>query len=185
MQNTITSSTFTKTELDALKVGISTHKNTVENCIISITAINQSISNFKIQSPQIIEAKKFALNLAESNLSQAEHNLENVKASLDTQKVSTSSQIEISEKALESARAGLESVKNGNAIVVQNAKTALDNAKKQLDSAQLFYSKLIITSPISGVITMSMHEVGDTVNQGSPLFIIFSSTSSTTCLVTF
>lgn len=172
LQNTITTANFPSAELAGMKADTSGRKTALEGQITALTSVSQGISDFLIQSPQAIKSRELTVEVKKNALKQAKHNLENTKASLDIQKIGTSSQIEIAEKTLKSANLQLESVMNQNKIAIQNAKSARDSAKKQLESALLSYSKLNVTSPVSGVVISSMKEIGDTVGQGVGLFIV-------------
>ncbi len=172
LQNTISNGGLSTSSLAGLKSEITVAKSSLEVQMTTLTSISQSISDYLIQSPQIIRARELAVTVAKENLEQAEHNLENTKASLDVSKVSTSSQIEIAQKSLDSAKAQLENTKKQNEIAIQNARSARDSAQKQLDSAQLSYSKLSIESPVSGVIVSKSVDQGDTVNAGAELFSV-------------
>lgn len=172
LQNTITGSTLSETELAGFRSTTTANRNMIENTFQAVTAIDQQLSDYETTRPQRIRSAEIAVERAEEQLLQAQKALEQSKSGGNVSLVGTDNQISNAENALESARTQLEITRKQNEIAVQQAIANRDNARSAVSRAQTQFSKLAVTAPVSGVVTAAQVEIGDTVSIGTPLFVI-------------
>ena len=141
LDNTISSSDFSDTELNAQKTKFSGLRAEVVNSQSMAERELQTLQNLNLLDAQQITALENARMSATSNLANYEINYL-------------------------SAKSALESAKQSGEQRIISAQTALDNSRSQLNLTQIQASDLQIKSPISGQITNKYIEVGTEVNIG-------------------
>ncbi|MDA3839856.1 MAG: efflux RND transporter periplasmic adaptor subunit [Patescibacteria group bacterium] len=156
---------LTKVALDDLILVLD---STVSSVDFSETTLSTQISKFNQLRISIlgIEAKT-------KSLEQSIENIEiNSKADidrLDNSLAAAKNQIKLSEIALQNTELGLEKTKNAKDQQIISAEIAQNNTLGQLNLARQRAGDLSINSPISGIVTKKMIEVGQEVSPGTQI----------------
>lgn len=172
LQKTISGTGLSETTLSGLRTNITARRSALEAQIAQITATNQAISDFEIKKPQNLTSAEVAVQSAKEQLTQAEKGLTQTESGGNVSRVGTETAIVNAKNALATTKIQAEITEKQNEMAIQSASAARDAASSALTSAQIRYGKLSTSSPIAGVVTEKSVDLGDTVNAGSPLFII-------------
>ena len=155
----------TKTSLDDLIIVL---ENTVSSNEFSESTINTQISKFN--------QLRISLLGTEASTRQIEQSLENIeinsKASLDSLKNNlalTQNQLNISKIGYENALLGVEKTKSSKNQQIISAQISKDNSLGQLYLARERAGDLNIITPIDGIITKKLLEIGEEVSPGKIL----------------
>lgn len=155
LDNTITCSGFTATDLSALKTSINTN----------LTGINTAISALQTKEQIIINAKladTASGDIAQSNYDTAKSGLEIAEQALVLAQSQSKAQIDATQKQLESTQASLESVK-------KRANQQITAAQGQSDSVQAQLGNTTIFAPISGTVNQIFIDSGEMAMAGGPV----------------
>lgn len=174
LENSVTSSSFTQTELDTFKTNISTQKTNVSTAISSVQSSKQSLND-------AILAYTTNLNTATENLvtAQAAYNdaVKNARNALSTAKITGDQQKAMSESAVNRAKEAWnlaqvqldELLSSANKYDVALAEAQVRQAQASLDQINRDIENSIIKSPIDGVITKMDFEIDEQVTVGKPV----------------
>jgi len=172
LQKTISGTGLSEATLSGLRTNITARRSGIEAQIAQITATNQAFSDFEIKKPQNLTSAEVAVQSAKEQLTQAEKGLTQTESGGNVSRVGTETAIINAENALATAKIQAEITAKQNEMAIQSASAARDAASSALNSAQIRYGKLSTSSPIAGVVIEKSVDLGDTVNAGSPLFVI-------------
>jgi RND family efflux transporter MFP subunit len=163
LDNTITKSGFTTSDLSALKTSINSNLTSVNTAINTLQTKQQAITSAKLSSTSGSDSMTTTYDSAKKNLEKAEQGL--VLA-----KIQAKTQIEAAEKQLESTKANLESAK-------KRAQLQVSSAQGQVNSISAQLGNTTITAPISGIINQVLIEKGEMAAAGKPIAIIVNAES--------
>lgn len=172
LKKSITGGTFSEAELSSFRSVVSSSRSSVGAVVSNLTVTEQQIEDFNISRPQQIRSAELAIEQAQEQLNQAEKSLQQIQSTGDVSMVGTENQISIAQSNLESALSQLEITKKQNELSVEQAIAARDNARNSVQRSSLQASKLSVSSPISGIVTETMVDSGDTVSVGTPLLAV-------------
>lgn len=176
LDNSIISSQFPQTSLDAIKATMSAKQSVLTQTNTSLVALSNSI----ITTRTSLET---ALSIAETSLQNAiagsassldgitgteilaRTQLENTVAMVKSTRDSADSALKTTEAQYESTRAKLGSQLTG-------VKSQLDASKGQKDIASIQAENGLIRAPFDGVVLTKTTELGGLVNPGTPLFTL-------------
>jgi len=185
LNNSITSSSFSQTQLDWLSLNVTKYQGLLLQSQGALTTLKNTLATTKTS----VETNKISLGNA---LDIANTGLANIKAwntsQLDTisgNETITSTQLENTIATVKQAR---DSVDNAVKIAQANydsinaklnsqriqAKSQADQAKWGKDLAGINLNNTSIISPFDGVITAKNIEIGSLVNPGTPAFTIWT-----------
>lgn len=175
LDNTITGTGLTLTELNSKKSTIDTDLSTINTRLTSLLTDKQTIQNLETSNTTTIKAAELALTSAQDSYEQA---LQNLEASGNT----TESSLDKYESAVETAQASYDVQKASYdaARAAYDLKVAdprlvdLAPLQAQVDSAEAAYNMALerlddsrIYAPASGIITKVNYEVGEQVSATS------------------
>lgn len=172
LNKSIVSSTFSQATISSLKDQNRQQQLLLESNLSSMTALEQSLSDYHIQSPQRITNATLNVSVAESQVASSESNLANLVSAEGLTGVNQSSDIESAQQQLISVQASFDATESRSALSIQSANAQYDSARSALDQAEINLSKLIITSGVDGTISKILLHDGDTVSPGTPLIIV-------------
>jgi len=162
LQSTITSSTLTQTELDALKSSISNDRAAVNTSISSMTSKRQAIATQKITNQTALDGAQSTVNSATSALNVANNSLASAHSSATTQINSAQNAVFLREGDLQQARDRLSQVKAGATSAQASASRAqVDQAAASVELIKNQIRDSYIIAPRDGVVTSVEGEVGE------------------------
>jgi multidrug resistance efflux pump len=160
LEKSVTSSSFSQSELDSYKSSVNSQVNSVNS---GISSIQNSFQSFK------------------DAITNAENNLINAQLSVSSQTNSAQAKIDSAKRALDNAQAQYAKVSApADKSSVRSALSQLASAKAQVESAQLNFDKTIIKSPIDGQVATLSAELGIDVGSNATV----SGASSVATIVT-
>ena len=151
LDNTITSTEFTDTDLTTQKNTYITLRSTVIASQTTAESSLQNLDNLDLVYNQEIEALENALGATEIQLSQAIIGYDSALATLNNAKQALNQSLE------------------GKDQQILNSKSSADNALGQLNLAQAQVGDLTIKAPIKGTITQKYVELGAEINPGQKI----------------
>ncbi len=155
LDNTVTKSDFTSSDLSALKISINTNLTSVNTAISNLQSNQQAITSAKLSDTSSDDNAITAHGLAEKNLERAEQGLVLAKTQAKIQ-------IDAVGKQLESTKANLESAK-------KRAKLQISSAQGQVNSVSAQLGNTAIVAPISGILNQTLIETGEIAVAGKPI----------------
>ncbi|MFZ4648745.1 MAG: biotin/lipoyl-binding protein [Patescibacteria group bacterium] len=160
LEKSVSSSSFTQSELDSYKSSVSSQVNSINS---GISSIQSNLQSFK------------------DAITSAENNLANAQLSISSQTNAAQAKIDSAKRALDNAQAQYAKVSApADKSSVRSAYSQLTSARAQVESAQLNFDKTIIKSPIDGQVATLSAEVG--IDAGSDATV--SGASSVATIVT-
>ena len=172
LQSSTTGERLSATQLAQFQGSIAQYRLNIEGNITQLSDMAQVRNDFSLKKPQQIRAAEIAISQAQDRLQQSERNLEQVKSGGVVNTSGTEGRFDAAQKGVEIAKLQYELTKQQGEIAIQQAKSQVDVAQSQVEAAELALSKLSITAPFSGIITKKNIDIGDTINMGSPLFVL-------------
>ncbi len=162
LSNTITSTYFTQTQLDAKKTVINSDYSSVTAQKTTVNSAKQSVLNAELSKTaerarleDAYSAAKIAYNIALTNI--------------DLRMSAASSSVDIQKAALESAQASLALKKSTpREVDLAGLRAQVADAKVAMDQAADNLSKSVITAPVDGVITDVVSDIGERVTAYTP-----------------
>lgn len=145
------------TALNTYKSNINTARTNINASLSDINTQKQTIASQKITNENNITAAQAQVNNAQNNLDLAEKELILKKAG------STNEQIKAQEAKVEQAETNITS---------QNAK--IKQAEAEIKSIQVQIEKMILKSPLNGIVTNQEAKVGEIVSANTPVISIIS-----------
>ena len=158
LDNTITKSGFTYSNLSALKTSIDANLISINSNINMLQAGKQTIINSKLAETTGDDTTQSSYDLAKNNLEKAEQALLLIQSQSKTQ-------IDSATKQLESAQANLKRAKIG-------ANQQITISQGQLNSIKAQLSNTIIKAPISGILNKLLIDSGEMAMAGKPIAVI-------------
>jgi len=197
LSNTVTSSTFSQTQLDALNSSMVSLRGVVLSLDSSLTSLQGSLADLEESisgANTSIETNRLSLQnavkISETQLANAKQALVNAKASKNSAIDSAQGGTSALEAALESTVASIKSARNSADngvsmakksyesqkeslnIKLTSAKAQLDAARGQLDLAKIQLDNSVIKAPFSGVVMAKNVEVGTLVSPSVAIFTV-------------
>ncbi len=158
LDNTITKSGFTSSNLSALKTSIDANLISINSSINMLQAGKQTIINSKLTETTGDDTTQSSYDLAKNNLEKAEQTLLLIKSQSKTQ-------IDSATKQLESAQANLKRAKIG-------ANQQITISQGQLNSVKAQLGNTVIKTPISGILNKLLIDSGEMAMAGKPIAVI-------------
>ncbi|MCK9273146.1 HlyD family efflux transporter periplasmic adaptor subunit, partial [Candidatus Gracilibacteria bacterium] len=183
LNNSITSSSFTQTQLDGLGLNVSKYQGLILQSQSQMTTLKNTLSTTQTS----IETNRTSL---ENALDIANTQLNNIKAGNASQLDSLSGNETLTQTQLENTIATVKQARDGvdNAVKIAQAnydsinaklnsqriqtKSQVDSAKGGKDLAAVQLNNTSIIAPFDGVITAKNIEIGSLINPGAPAFTI-------------
>ncbi len=173
---TITSSNLSQTELDALKLSISTARANTNTAISNLTAAEQNISTQKVTNRTSLDSAQATVNSAESALNLSQESLAATQALINSKINTAENSVKSAEGALKQAQdqLALKTAKPSySEISLYTAQVQEARASVSLIESQI--SDSILTAPQSGIITEINGEVGETITSAVNFISIIAS----------
>ena len=172
LENTITSSSFSQTELDAYKSLIISQSAQISSASSALEVATQAYKNAYLNYETGMATAQSSLDQAKSSLSNAilavQNNVSNVKLSAEQQHLAAASRLENAVKAVSLAQA-----QYNNTVAparsqdlqlvsaqISQAQAALENINKQINDANLI-------APMAGIITEINFKAGEQFSGGA------------------
>lgn len=173
LEESITSSSFTKTELDSLKTTVSTKQNEISASISEIETIRQNLNNAILNYNSNVSAAEESLLQAKASFNDAVKSAQNT---LNSAKISGQQQITMAQSKVDSSLKSLEVVEAQREKVLAPAdrhdislfKARIKQAEIAVESVNNNIEKSFIKSPIKGVVTDIFYKIGEQVQLGLP-----------------
>jgi multidrug efflux pump subunit AcrA (membrane-fusion protein) len=174
LENSIVSSSFTQTDLDAYKTTISAKQTTISSSISAVETAKQGLDDARLSYKTNVASSEQSLFQAETNLDKAILDAENAyattKISGDQQISAAQTRVDNAFKAWQTAKSQLNETRAKarseditlTQAQVNQAQAALDSVRKQIDDN-------LIKSPIKGTVTKVNYEVGEEPTAGKPV----------------
>lgn len=157
LTNTITSTYFTQTELEAKKTTINADYNAVTAQKTTVNTARQSVLNANLS--KTAEQQKL-----EDAYQSAQVAYEIALTNIDLKISQASSSVAIQKAALESAQAALALKKaDPRAVDLAGLRAQVQDAKVALDQAAANLAKATITAPVDGTITDVVSDIGEQI----------------------
>jgi HlyD family secretion protein len=181
LENSITSSSFTQTELDTLKSNISAQQTIIATAISAVQTAKHNLDDAILTYNTNVAAAENALAEAQAAygdaVTAAENALTSAKLAAEQQATTAQSKVDTALEAWRVAQANLNKIlapPNTHDIAlaraqVRQAEAALAKVNDQLADCQL-------TAPIAGVITQSNYDPGEQASISSPAFSLLGDT---------
>ncbi|HOZ53050.1 MAG TPA: HlyD family efflux transporter periplasmic adaptor subunit [bacterium] len=174
LENTIVSSTFTQTSLDAFKASINTNKGYVNSSILVIQNSYFSFSNSTLNYSTSVSGAEDNLNRARVALSDAvssaENNLSLVRINSDQQIISAEARVDSTKKSYEVAKLQLIKLKTpAKSDDLKLAQSQVDQALASLSLIEKQIEENKIKAPINGKITKINYEIGEQISGVNPV----------------
>jgi len=171
LEHSVTTSSFTQTELDTLKTSISTQITNISTAITSVQTAKQNLNDAILNYETNVNSSQDSLTKAQASYNDAVIAAENTLA---TAEVSSDQQIAVAETRVNSyleswevAQAELNRITaSANKYDVALAQAQVKKAQAALDSVQKQIENSIIKAPIDGTITKIEYEIGEQVASG-------------------
>ena len=173
---TIISSELSQTELDALKLSISTARSNTNTAISNLTTAEQNISTQKVTNQTSLDSAQATVNSAESALNLSQESLAATQALINSRINTAENSVKSSEGALKQAQdqLALKTAKPSySEISLYTAQVQEARASVSLIESQI--SDSILTAPQSGIITEINGEVGETITSAVNFISIIAS----------
>jgi len=177
LDNTITGSGLTSTELSTMKTTIDTDLSTVNTRLTSLIAQKQVIQNLETSNTTTINSSELLLTSAEDAYDQALLNYETVKNTSETTLVAYETAVETAKASRDIQKAALDAAKAAYDLKVADPRGVdLAPLQAQVDSAEAAYKMALnrldnsrIVAPANGIVTKINFEVGEqvTISTGS------------------
>lgn len=173
LQATITSSTFTQAELDALKASIATERSGLNTTMATLTTKEQGISTQKIANQASLTNAESAVNSGRSALAVSESNLSAVKSASTAKINSAQNAVLSSEGQLKQAKDSLANVASeASSSQVMAAQAQVEQARANVELIETQLQDMILTAPHDGVVTAVNGEVGELASMTEPFVSI-------------
>ncbi len=173
---TIISSELSQTELDALKLSISTARSNTNTAISNLTTAKQNISTQKVTNQTSLDSAQATVNSAESALNLSQESLAATQALINSKINTAENSVKSAEGALKQAQdqLALKTAKPSySEISLYTAQVQEARASVSLIESQI--SDSILTAPQSGIITEINGEVGETITSAVNFISIIAS----------
>ncbi|MFA5318674.1 MAG: efflux RND transporter periplasmic adaptor subunit [Patescibacteria group bacterium] len=166
LNNTITSSNFSQSQLDSFKSTINSNRSSINTKITSLNGYKKAVQEAKDGLDDYQEEYQNALDNLESTKEGAKQDIANSESSLAAKKLSLE-QAQISHREL------LAPISNSD---LASAKSSLTTAAINVDKAKNDLAKATLTSPIDGVVAMLNYKAGDIIlsNDSKPAATIIN-----------
>ncbi len=179
LENSITSSSFPQSSLDAFKATVNTNKNLISAAISALQNSYFSFSNALLAYDTNISSAQDAVSRAEATLSDAISAAENA---LSLAKINGDQQVSAAEARLDSAKknyevAQLQLKKLRTPAKVDDlrlAQSQVNQAEASLDLVEKQIEDNIISAPISGQVVKISYEVGEQISGAVPVISLLT-----------
>ncbi len=174
LENSIVSSSFTQTDLDAYKTTISAKQTIISSSISAVETAKQDLDDARLSYKANVSSSEQSLFQAQTNLDKAILDAENAyamsKVSGDQQISAAQTRVDNAFKAWQTAKSQLNKTRAKarsedialTQAQVNQAQASLDSVRKQIDDN-------LIKSPIKGTVTKVNYEAGEEPTAGKPV----------------
>jgi len=179
LENSVTSSSFTQSELDSFKSDISTQLTTISTGISALQTAGQNLTDAILTYETKVAEAEDNLDNANVNLADA---IDTAKDNLSSVQVSEAQKIEAAQTKVDAALEALQVVKAKLAelnsppriedVSLSNAKVKQAEASLELIKKQIEDS--IIKAPIDGTVVKIEYEVGEQISASKPAIHILN-----------
>jgi len=171
LENSITSSDFTKTELDNMKSIVSAQQTLISSAISTLQGVQQNLDDVVLSYETNVSQASDALGQARASYDDA---LKNVKNSLASAKISGEQQIVVGQSRVNSANEALvlaeaqlrKTLAPANSYDINLIQAQVRQAESGLSAVIKQIEDSIIRAPINGTITKMNYKVGEQVSVG-------------------
>lgn len=169
LQATITSSSFTQAELDALKARVASERSGLNATIAALTAKEQGISTQKVANQASLTNAESAVNSAKSALAVSESSLSAVKSGVTAKTNSAQNAVLASEGQLRQAQDGLAQVAaRASSSKISAARAQAEQARASVELVDAQLRDMALMAPRNGVITAVSGEAGELASVAKP-----------------
>lgn len=177
LENTVVSTKFTQTQLDAFKANISSQISLANAGLTALEQNRQALDDAINSYDSAIANSKESLNIALANLDnarlQASNNLSNVRLARARNFQTAQARVDASQEALKLAQAQLsKTTANSRPEDITLAKAQVRQAQANLDGTINLINNNIIKAPFDGQITQANYEVGEEPAAAKPVFVL-------------
>jgi RND family efflux transporter MFP subunit len=175
LDNTITGSGLTSTELSAMKSIMDADLSTVNSRLTSLISQKQVIQNLETSNNGSLNSSELLLTTAEDAYSQALLNFNTVKNTSEITLLAYETAVETAKASRDISKASLDASKAAYDLKVANPRGVdLAPLQAQVKSAEAAYNMSLnrldnsrIIAPANGIVTKINYEVGEQVSVGS------------------
>lgn len=172
LDNTITGSGLTSTELTTLKTTIDTDLTAVNTQLTSVLTQKQAIQNLETSNTTSLKATELLLLAAQDAYDQALQNLESVKNTSDISLLTYEAAVETARANRDISQASLDSSRAAYDLKIASPRSVdLAPLEAQVKSAEAAYKKSLnrfdgsrIISPANGIVISKNYEVGEQIS---------------------
>jgi len=182
LENSITTSSFTQTELDTFKTNISTQSAAISTAISAVQTAEQNLDDATLDYNTNVSAKEDSLTKAEVDLADAvktaKNSLSSAKLSGDQQLASAQTKVNTSFEAWEVAKTELAKIKSpARAEDISLVRAQAKQAEASLELVKKKIEDSIIKASIDGTIVKVDYEVGEQVIANKPFIAMLGNNS--------
>ncbi len=179
LENSVTSSTFSKTEVDSLKAIINSQIGIISSSISSIQSSIQGLDSAVLAYNTKMDSAQDTLNQAKTNLDNAilsaKNNLSNITNNGNQQIAMLEAKIDSANKSLQISQAELDRVKSGaRAEDINLYQAQVRQAESELNSINNQIEKNLLKSSVSGTVSRLNFEQGELYTIGRPIITIIT-----------
>ncbi|MDD3794285.1 MAG: efflux RND transporter periplasmic adaptor subunit [Candidatus Gracilibacteria bacterium] len=173
LENSVENVYFPKQTIDSLKQTVTNFGSQVESSLITVSGeyflglkgSKQSLSDFE-------NTRNLQLSMLEKQVELAEKTYNQYKLTSDSKIRETETQTKVVSSQVDELKANIESIKKQKQAKLEELDLKITESLGQRDSASVMINSGEIRSPISGVITSKMVEVGQVIGGGIPVFSV-------------
>ena len=167
----ITSASFTSSELDTHKTTVSNQQSTVSTDLSTVKSDQQSILNARLNQKTQVDTAQASLDASENTLNINQANLELAKATKDSQIKAAENSISASKAAWELSKSQLELKQAAPRYVdIATYEARVSQYQVAFELAQKNWQDTVLRAPMDGVITAVNYEIGEHVQFGTVTF---------------
>lgn len=177
LENTVVSTKFTQTQLDAFKSNIASQISLANSGLSALEqgrqALDDAINNYE----SVIANSKESLNVAQANLDsarlQASNNLSNIRNAKERNFQNAQARVDASQEALKLAQAQYnKTTADSRPEDISLVRAQVRQAQANLDGILNLINNNIIKAPFDGQITQANYEVGEEPSAAKPVFVL-------------
>ncbi|NVP17578.1 efflux RND transporter periplasmic adaptor subunit [Candidatus Gracilibacteria bacterium] len=173
LENSVENVYLPKQTIDSFKQTITNFGAQIEASLITVSGeyflglkgSKQSLDDFE-------NTKNLQISMLEKQVELAEKNYNQYKLASDSKIRETQTQTKVVSSQVEELKVNIESLKKQKQAKLEELDLKITESLGQRDSAGVMINSGEIRSPISGVITSKMVEVGQVIGGGMPVFIV-------------
>lgn len=164
LRNSISSSSFTQTNIDNLLLSINNYSNSLQSNYSQIITLKTNLSNFLNTYLSLRDSKQKQIEILKSQIELSKkgidiwnlstnNSLEQTKTSLEKTKIDLDNQVKTALLNLNQSKTNLENAIQNKELTLKNIKLSIKDAQTSLKETEKNYQKLFIKSHISWIIS--------------------------------